>query len=91
MARKGLIPPHPPPTDGEVVLRMQRESDVAAIAEATHDPETLRRLDDVPLTPERQRGSVSRAQERWKTGAGAPFVPSPTPTTTVRSASSTCS
>ncbi|HEV2592253.1 MAG TPA: GNAT family protein [Gaiellaceae bacterium] len=74
MPREGLTPPDPPPTDGEIVLRVQRETDVATIAEATHDPETQRRLDDVPMTPGRQRGSVARARERWRSGAGAPFV-----------------
>jgi len=34
----------------------------------------LRRLDDEPLTPDRQRDSVSRAQEQWRTGSGTPFV-----------------
>lgn len=53
---------------------MRRESDVPAIAEAAQDPETRRRLDDEPLTPERRRELVARAQEQWRTGAGAPFV-----------------
>ena len=44
------------------------------IADASHDPETRRRLDDEPLTPERQRGSLARAEEQWRTGTGAPFV-----------------
>jgi RimJ/RimL family protein N-acetyltransferase len=57
-----------------IVLRMRRDEDVPVIAEASHDPETRRRLDDEPLTPDRQRDSVSRAQEQWRTGTGAPFV-----------------
>lgn len=44
------------------------------IAEASYDAETRRRLDDEPLTPDRQRDSVTRAQEQWRTGSGAPFV-----------------
>ena len=44
------------------------------IAAASHDPETRRRLEDEPLTPERERGSVSRAEEQWRSGSGAPFV-----------------
>jgi RimJ/RimL family protein N-acetyltransferase len=72
--RQGLKPPDPPLTDGEIVLRMRRESDVAAIAEAAQDPETRRRLNDAPLPPDRQIGSVSRTEEQWRTGAGAPFV-----------------
>lgn len=53
---------------------MRREDDVAAIAEASRDPETQRRLDDGPLTAEAQRDSVARAQQQWSTGRGAPFV-----------------
>jgi RimJ/RimL family protein N-acetyltransferase len=56
------------------VLRLRRETDVAAIAEASHDPETRRRLNDEPLTPERQGESVSRAEEQWRSGTGAPLV-----------------
>jgi RimJ/RimL family protein N-acetyltransferase len=74
MPRTQLLPPEPPPTDGEIVLRLRREEDVPAIAEASSDPETRRWLDDEPLTPEQQRGSLSRAQEQWRTGRGAPFV-----------------
>ena len=44
------------------------------IAEASFDPETSRRMDDEPLTPDRQRDGVSRAQKQWRAGAGAPFV-----------------
>ena len=53
---------------------MRRDADVPVIAEASHDPETRQRLDDEPLTPDRQRDSVARAQEQWRTGTGAPFV-----------------
>ena len=53
---------------------MRREHDVAAIAEASRDPETQRRLNDGPLTEEAQRESVSRAEQQWLTGRGAPFV-----------------
>ena len=53
---------------------MRRDADVPVIAEASHDPETRQRLDDEPLTPDRQRDSVSRAEEQWRTGTGAPFV-----------------
>jgi RimJ/RimL family protein N-acetyltransferase len=69
-----LIPPESPLTDGEIVLRMRREDDVPALAEASRDPETQRRLEDGPLSQEAQRESVSRAEEQWATGKGAPFV-----------------
>lgn len=74
MAEKRLVPPDPPLTDGEIVLRLRRAEDVPLIAEASHDPETRRRLNDEPLTPDRLRDSVSRAAEQWRTGTGAPFV-----------------
>lgn len=69
-----LVPPDRPLTDGEIVLRMRREEDVAAIAQASRDPETQRRLNDEPLTPERQQESVARAEQQWSAGTGAPFV-----------------
>jgi RimJ/RimL family protein N-acetyltransferase len=72
--RTPLTPPEHPPTDGEIVLRLRREEDVPAIAEASHDPATRHWLEDEPLTAEEQHGSVSRAQEQWRTGRGAPFV-----------------
>ena len=56
------------------MLRLRREADVSAIAEASHDPETLRRLDDGPLTPDRVRERARSVEEQWRTGAGAPLV-----------------
>jgi RimJ/RimL family protein N-acetyltransferase len=47
---------------------------VAAIARASHDSETQRRLNDGPLDPERQQSSVARAELQWSTGESAPFV-----------------
>lgn len=44
------------------------------IAEASHDPETRCWLDDEPLTADRQRDSIARAEERWRSGESAPFV-----------------
>jgi RimJ/RimL family protein N-acetyltransferase len=69
-----LIPPEPPLTDGEIVLRMRRADDIAAIAEASRDPETQRRLNDGPLSEEAQRETVARTEQQWATGRGAPFV-----------------
>ena len=53
---------------------MRREPDLVAIAEASRDPETQRRLNDGPLREEAQRESVARAERQWATGRGAPFV-----------------
>jgi RimJ/RimL family protein N-acetyltransferase len=72
--RFGLTPPDPPLGDGEILLRKRRESDVPAIAEASLDPETRRRLDDAPRDPRRQEESVRRAEQQWSSGTGAPFV-----------------
>ena len=44
------------------------------IAAASHDPDTQRWLEDEPMTPEREAGSVARAAEQWHSGTGAPFV-----------------
>jgi RimJ/RimL family protein N-acetyltransferase len=74
MARRRFVPPERPIREGEIVLRMRRDEDVPLIAEASHDPETRRRLNDEPLTPDRQSESVSRTEEQWRTGTGAPFV-----------------
>jgi RimJ/RimL family protein N-acetyltransferase len=74
MAMRRLTPPDPPLTDGEILLRMRCEHDMAAIAEASRDPETQRRLNDGPLSAEAQRESVTRAERAWATGSSAPFV-----------------
>ena len=47
---------------------------MAAIVQASRDPETQRRLNDQPLTLERQQESLARAEQQWLRGAGAPFV-----------------
>jgi RimJ/RimL family protein N-acetyltransferase len=44
------------------------------ISAASHDPETRRRLDDEPMTPEREQGSLARVEEQWRSGTAAPFV-----------------
>ena len=46
---------------------------MAAIANASHDPETRRRLNDAPPAGTAQE-SVERAERQWSTGKGAPFV-----------------
>lgn len=56
------------------MLRVRRTEDVPLIAAASHDPETRRRMDDEPMTPERELSSVARTEEQWRTGSAAPFV-----------------
>lgn len=55
-------------------MRTRRHEDLPSIAEASHDPETRRWLDDEPLSADRRRDSIARAEERWRTGESAPFV-----------------
>lgn len=75
MARHPLTPPDPALGDGEIVLRARRETDLKAIARASHDPETQRRLNDAPLSPgDEQENSISRAERQWSTGTSAPLV-----------------
>ena len=53
---------------------MRRAGDIAAIADASRDPETQRRLNDGPLSEEAQRETVARTEQQWETGRAAPFV-----------------
>ena len=69
-----LVPPVAPLTDGTIVLRLRHAEDVPLISAASHDPETVRRLEDEPMTPEREATSVARTEEQWRTGTAAPFV-----------------
>jgi RimJ/RimL family protein N-acetyltransferase len=69
-----LVPPAAPLTDGVIVLRLRRSEDVPLIAAASHDPQTRLRLEDEPMTPEREASSVARTEEQWRTGTAAPFV-----------------
>jgi RimJ/RimL family protein N-acetyltransferase len=55
-------------------VRVRRAEDIPLIAAASRDPETRRRLDDESLTPDRERESIARAEEQWRSGSGAPFV-----------------
>jgi RimJ/RimL family protein N-acetyltransferase len=60
--------------DGEIVLRLRRAEDVPLISAASHDPDTRRRMEDEPMTPEREGSSLARVEEQWRTGTAAPFV-----------------
>jgi RimJ/RimL family protein N-acetyltransferase len=61
-------------TDGVVVVRLRKESDVAAIAAASHDPQTRRWLDDSPMGDQARRTSMARVEEAWRSGKSAPLV-----------------
>jgi RimJ/RimL family protein N-acetyltransferase len=47
---------------------------MTAIAQASHDPETRRRLNDPPRSDDSQQETVRRAEQQWSSGTGAPFV-----------------
>jgi RimJ/RimL family protein N-acetyltransferase len=69
-----VSPPDKPLRDGFVVLRMQRASDVEAIASASSDPQTRRWLSDPPVDEAARLTSVVRSEEVWRGGQGAPLV-----------------
>lgn len=52
-----IQPPTSPLTDGVVTLRLRRPEDVDAVAEASHDPDTRRWLDDEPMDDTARAGS----------------------------------
>ena len=57
-----------------MVVRLRKEPDVAAIAAASHDPETRRWLTDGPMDDEARRTSMARVEEAWRSGKSAPLV-----------------
>lgn len=62
-------PPDPPLTDGSVVLRLPRDADAPAIAEACSDPEIARWIPiPIPYRLEDARTFVAFAAEGWSTG-----------------------
>lgn len=67
-------PPRTPLTDGTVTVRLRRESDMDAIAAASHDAETRRWLDDGPMDAEARRTGVARVEAAWRSGRAAPSV-----------------
>ncbi|MEU8263210.1 GNAT family N-acetyltransferase [Micromonospora sp. NPDC048999] len=69
-----IEPPTAPLTDGTVTLRPRRESDLDALAEASHDPEARRWLDDEPMDEQARRTGVARADEAWRSGTAAPLT-----------------
>ncbi|GIH07834.1 N-acetyltransferase [Rhizocola hellebori] len=75
VARNTPIPPPTQPlTDEHVVLRRRQEDDLDAMVAASHDPETLRWLDDPPMDDEIRRTTLSRADEAWRSGRAAPMT-----------------
>jgi len=75
MARSAPIPRLVQPlTDGAVVVRHRRTSDVEGIAAASHDPETLRWLSDPAMDAQARRASMDRVDDAWRTGRAAPLT-----------------
>jgi RimJ/RimL family protein N-acetyltransferase len=69
-----IRPPQPPLTDGVVLLRMREIADLAAIAAAGHDPETLRWMSDPPQDAESLRAAMNSGPEAWRTGRATPMM-----------------
>ncbi len=67
-------------SDGVIVVRRQRESDLGALAEASHDSESLRWLTDPPMDAEARRTSMRRVEEVWRSGRQKPLVIADAPT-----------
>lgn len=61
-------------TDGVIAVRLRRESDVPAIAAASHDPQTRRWLRDEPMDDQASATSVARTEEQWRSGTSTPLV-----------------
>jgi len=75
MGRTAPISPLVKPlTDGTIRLRHRREPDIAVIAAASADPETLRWLEDPPMDEQAQRTSLARVEQLWASGTSAPLV-----------------
>ncbi|MET8689206.1 GNAT family N-acetyltransferase [Streptomyces sp. NPDC004732] len=75
MGRSRPIEPLTQPlVDGVVAVRSRRASDLPAIEAASHDPETLRWLDDPPMDTADRATNMSRVEEAWRTGRSAPLV-----------------
>ncbi len=75
MTRSSPVPSlRAPLADGVVVVRLRQPSDVDPIARASHDPESLRWLDDPPMDDEARRTAMDRAEDAWRSGRAAPLV-----------------
>lgn len=70
--RTSPVPDPPPLSDGVVSLRRRRTTDVRSQAEAAHDPETARWLDDTPPDPDADPTiSLRRTAANFATGRSA--------------------
>ncbi|QNE21292.1 GNAT family N-acetyltransferase [Kribbella qitaiheensis] len=69
-----IKPPSRSLTDDVVVVRLRLESDLEAIAAASHDPQSLRWLTDPPMDEAARRTSLARVAEAWRSGQAAPMV-----------------
>ena len=72
---RSFPPPDPPLTDGVVILRVSRETDVPAIAAACRDPEIARWIPvPIPYRLDDARAFVAFAAEAWSSGRERTFV-----------------
>jgi signal transduction histidine kinase/RimJ/RimL family protein N-acetyltransferase len=69
------VPPEPPLSDDEVVLRLPRPDDAPAIAAACVDPDIARWIPvPVPYTPEDAVAFLEAAADGWRTGLELAFA-----------------
>jgi RimJ/RimL family protein N-acetyltransferase len=69
-----IRPPEVPLTDGTISLRYRLASDLDAISDASHDPQTTRWLTDPPMDAEARAASMARVAESFAAGRAAPLV-----------------
>jgi RimJ/RimL family protein N-acetyltransferase len=75
LAWSGFRPPDPPITDDTIVLRLPREADAPAIAEACRDPEIARWIPvPVPYGVHDARTFIAFAAEGWASRREATWV-----------------
>ena len=70
-----LVPPDPPLSDGVVLLRLLRESDIAAMVAHCQDA-AMQRFTSVPApyTESDARGWITESRARWTSGDAATFA-----------------
>jgi RimJ/RimL family protein N-acetyltransferase len=70
----GLVPPEPPLADDLVALRLLRDADAPAIAEACNDPEIIRWIPvPVPYSLHDARSFIAFAADGWASRREATF------------------
>jgi RimJ/RimL family protein N-acetyltransferase len=61
-------------TDGVVVVRQRRTTDLNAIGTPNYDAETRSWFKDVPMGEQDRRTGMARVRQAWRSGTSAPLV-----------------